>query len=246
MDNIAFRESISFAQMIAKPRSPYELCKTLGIEIITDKPIHKDGYLVCQEGYKLIFVSSKIQNFDRRKFVISHEIGHFLLHRDNLYCCSNVSEIGLSSINTSGQEYEANQFASEYLMPLKELTPLIPLQSLHFSDISQIADYFDVSMTFAALRAIRVSNTEDEILICYDGQKIKWFASADRTLRLRDIPQQCPIDLSKAPSQSDISGAWNSLYDGSVHQEIFNPFANQRLVLLSGNRVCEKEFYYEP
>ena len=86
MDNIAFRESISFAQMIAKPRSPYELCKTLGIEIITDKPIHKDGYLVCQEGYKLIFVSSKIQNFDRRKFVISHEIGHFLLHRDNLYC----------------------------------------------------------------------------------------------------------------------------------------------------------------
>lgn len=245
MSNIAFQESLTFARQVSNSNSPYDLCRTLGIEIISDKPMHKDGYLVCTDGCKLIFVNSKIQNFHRRKFVVSHEIGHFLLHRGDLYCCANISEISLPSINTSRQEYEANQFASEYLIPQEELVPLIPPRSLQFSDISKIANYFDVSMTFAALKSVQLSNTEDEILICYDGQRIKWFASADRTLRLENIPAECPVDLSKARSVSNITGAWDSLYDGSVHQEIFNPFANQKLVLLSGSRSNVEEVFYE-
>ena len=118
--------------------------------MMSDKPLHKDGYLVCCDGRKLIFINSLIQNLHRRKFIVSHEIGHFLLHRDSLYCCDNILEIGTSSINTSRQEYEANKFASEYLMPQDELIPLIPSKSLRFLDISKIANYFDVSMTSAA------------------------------------------------------------------------------------------------
>ena len=192
-----------------------------------------------------IFVSANVQNTHRQKFIVSHEIGHFLLHQGQLYCCANISEGEISSINTSAQESEANRFASEFLLPQAQLASLIPSKSLHFSDISRIANYFDVSMTFSAIRAVQASNTEDEILICYDKQKLKWFASADRTLHFRDIPSNCPVDLSTALPTVDVVGIWDSLYEGTVHQEIFNPYANQRLVLLSGIRINAEEGYYE-
>lgn len=86
MNNTAFQEALTFAQQVSNLHSPYCLCRVLGIEIISDKPLHKDGYLVCRDGCKLIFVNSLIHNPHRRKFIVSHEIGHFLLHRDNLYC----------------------------------------------------------------------------------------------------------------------------------------------------------------
>ena len=245
MNNTVFQEALSFAQQVSKPHSPYGLCRTLGIEIISDKPMHKDGYLVCRDGCKLIFIHSLIHNLHRRKFIVSHELGHFLLHRDSLYCCDNILEIGTSSINTSRQEYEANKFASEYLMPQEELISLLPSKPLQFSDISKIASHFNVSMTSAALRSVKLSKSEDEILICYDGQRLKWFSSADRTLNLDDIPSHCPVNLSKVPLISDITGAWDSLYDGPVHQEIFQPFGNQKLVLLSGNRTSMEEAYCE-
>lgn len=130
-------------------------------------------------------------------------------------------------------------------MPQEELISLLPSKPLQFSDISKIASHFNVSMTSAALRSVKLSKSEDEILICYDGQRVKWFSSADRTLNLDDIPSHCPVDLSKVPLISDITGAWDSLYDGPVHQEIFQPFGSQKLVLLSGNRTSMEEAYCE-
>ena len=245
MNDAVFQETLSFARQLSSARSPYALCSALEIEVISDKQMHNDGYLVCEEGCKLIFVSANVQNTHRQKFIVSHEIGHFLLHQGQLYCCANISEGEISSINTSAQEREANRFASEFLLPQAQLASLIPSKSLHFSDISRIANYFDVSMTFSAIRAVQASNTEDEILICYDKQKLKWFASADRTLHFRDIPSNCPVDLSTALPTVDVVGIWDSLYEGTVHQEIFNPYANQRLVLLSGTRINAEEGYYE-
>lgn len=245
MSNISIQKSLEFAKQLSPPRSPIALCHSLGIEVVSNKPIEKDGYLVCCDGLKLIFVSSGIQDFHRRKFVISHEIGHFLLHRDNLYGCSNILDMGLPSVNTTHQESEANQFASEYLMPENDLKRLIPSRSLTFTDIKQIATYFDVSVTFAAFKSVQLSNTEDEILVCYEGQKRKWYISADRTLFSEMIPMHCPINLLNVPLICDISGVWNSLYVGTVHQEIFRPFQNQKLVLLSGKRFNAQGRYYE-
>lgn len=122
MNNTVFQEALSFAQQVSKPHSPYGLCRTLGIEIISDKPMHKDGYLVCRDGCKLIFINSLIHNLHRRKFIVSHELGHFLLHRDSLYCCDNILEIGTSSINTSRQEYEATNLRQNILCLKKNLS----------------------------------------------------------------------------------------------------------------------------
>ena len=220
MNSVTIRQALEFIGLLStSPSNPYNLCNTFGIEVIDNEPINKDGYLVCDRGCKLIFVSSNITNRHRKKFVISHELGHFLLHREKLYCCTNISEIGISQINNNGQEYEANCFASEYLLPQEQLLGMLPHESIRFSDIFKIAAHFDVSVTMAALKATRLSNAEDEILLCYNM-----------------LPQKCPIDLAKVPVEGDIGGVWDTLYEGIVHQEIFQPIKDQRLVLLSGTR----------
>lgn len=245
MNRIVFNEIIEFARSIVPySRDPYELGRELGVDIILSKPMHKDGYLVCENGCKLIFVSSSVHNAHRRKFIIAHEIGHFLLHRNHLFCCANISEMGSSRINSSRQEQEANDFASEYLLPALQLTQFLPKDVLHFSIISKIADYFDVSMTFAAIKAVQLSNTESEILLCYEGNNLKWFSSCDYSLHRENIPVKCPINLLTTQTIADISGAWDTLYEGSVHQEIFRPVPTQSLILLSGNRY-DKEDYDE-
>ena len=213
--------------------NPYALCEVLGIEIISDKPILQDGYLVCCDGIKLIFISPKITNCHRRKFIIAHEVGHFLMHRDGLFCCNNIKDYGSAVVNSSVQENEANSFASEFLLPIDELKKMLPHGPVSFSTIMEIADRFDVSITHAAMQAVRSSNAENEILLCYDGRRLKWYATANTGVRYSRIPQYCPVDSFNSPSDSDITGPWDSLYSGSVHQEIFHTYANQYLILLS-------------
>lgn len=234
MNNTIIQKALAFAHGISS--NPYDLSRTLGIEVISNRAINVDGYLICDQGCKLIFTSANITNRHRQKFIVSHELGHFLLHREKLYCCANVSEIGASQINSMGQEDEANYFASEYLLPEDQLLMLLPQDSIHLSDIFKIAAHFDVSVTLSAIKAIQHSRTENEILLCYKDQRLQWFSSGDLDLRFRQLPQKCPIDLSESCLEMDIAGVWNTLYEGTVHQEIFNPFWDQRLVLLSGTR----------
>lgn len=211
------------------------ICKELGIKIKDNQPLDKDGYLICKNGKKTILISSRITNQHRRRFVIAHELGHFLLHRDQLYSCDYISDTIQQNINSQVQEKEANDFATELLIPQKDLRQYIPVAPVTFDDIFNIAQTFDVSVTHAAVRAISASNTESEVLICYDKQRRKWYSSAHRYTYPRMVPEICPIQLPPVNFTTNIIGEWTDLYDGPVRQEVFSPYEGQYLVLLSGN-----------
>ena len=241
MNNQRVKTAIEFArQIIPWAIDPYALCEEVGIDVVLDRRTHKDGYLVCTSGCRIIFVSSDITNLHRRKFIVSHELGHFLMHREQLFCCDRIWETAaLNTINTVDQEHEANEFASEYLMPRLDLQKMIPNRSLCFADISKIAQFFDVSMTLSAIKSVQLSNTEDEILICYQNDALKWFVSADKTLQLQQIPSRCPINHIRNGS-INVTGMWDSLYEGNVKQEVFCPVASQKLILISRQRYTEE------
>lgn len=177
MTNARIQYYVTIAnEMTPSSRNPYDLCKELEIEVVDNCELHKDAYFVCQEGLKLIFVNSCIKNRHRKKFVTAHEIGHYFLHQDKLYCCNNISEINLSSsikVNSSSQEYEANTFASEYVLPTTLLQEKLPNREIHFSDIFTIANEFDVSVTLTAIKSIQYSKTESESLLCYENNRLK-------------------------------------------------------------------------
>ncbi len=57
------------------------------------------------------------------------------MHQNCMYGCTNVSLASSLRMNTPIQEKEANDFATELLLPEEELATLIPNRSLTFSDI---------------------------------------------------------------------------------------------------------------
>jgi len=70
-------------------------------------------------GTPYIFVNKNIDNIGRKKFTLSHELGHFVLqhylHTTSFFCKeSDIKEEG--EVN-SEQEKEANYFASCFLLP---------------------------------------------------------------------------------------------------------------------------------
>lgn len=222
----------------------YLLCKILGIIVIENHALDKDGYLICANGLKIIFVSSRITNTHRKRFVIAHEIGHFLMHREQLYCCNEIRMNQPPKINTSSQEMQANEFASELLLPTDELIANLPNKHISFALISNLARMYDVSVTMTAIKAVKNSNTEDEILLCYESNQLKWYATGNSSVRYCRIPARCPIELEYCSSISRVSGYWDDLFSGSVSQEIFKPYGKQYLVLLAGEEWNNSEDYF--
>ena len=214
--------------------NPYFLCTLLGISVVENYPLEKDGYLICSEGVKLIFVSNTITNVHRKQFIIAHEIGHFMLHREQMYCCSEISIESQQRVNSLSQEQQANEFASELLLPTDVLTMQLPSEHLSFAFISNIANKYNVSVTMAAMKAVKHSRTKEEILLCYENNTIKWYSTGNTEIRYSQIPPRCPMELDSNSNYSNLSVYWDDLFISNVSQEVFHPFGNQYLVLLAG------------
>ncbi len=66
----------------------------------------------------IITVNSALSYEGQKRFVIAHELGHFFLHPDTRQVETVVAEqIANWSEHQETEEYEANLFAAEFLMP---------------------------------------------------------------------------------------------------------------------------------
>lgn len=97
--------------------------------------------LITKKGQPIIFVNSEIPN-DRKRFTLSHELGHLLMHLP--------FEFDLE-ISEKELEKEANQFAAEFLMPEIEIRK--DLIYITFSKLSPLKEYWMVSKSSLIYRA---------------------------------------------------------------------------------------------
>jgi Zn-dependent peptidase ImmA (M78 family) len=75
-----------------------------------------------KNGKPIIVVNTNESNV-RKRFTIAHEIGHFILHTNELLHVDTIfKRDSKSALATSIMEIQANQFAAELLMPTDELT----------------------------------------------------------------------------------------------------------------------------
>lgn len=79
---------------------------------------------------------------DRRRFTLAHELGHVVLHRDEVEDESAAKR----------QEKEANAFASEFLAPAADIKPELE-QSLSFARLRALKARWKVSMSSLVYRA---------------------------------------------------------------------------------------------
>ncbi len=121
-----------------------EICKTTELpEDILGSARLSNG------GIWIIFVNIN-QIYSRQRFTIAHEIGHIALkHR--------CADYHLMAISDGRQERQANVFAAELLMPVREFKDIY--FNRHIISPEDIADYFQVSRQTAEIRITEINST---------------------------------------------------------------------------------------
>lgn len=123
------------------------------------------GMAVIKNGEAIIGVNS-LHHPNRQRFTIAHEIGHLRMHEDLLLEHVHVDkEFKLlrnenSSTGTDRREVEANQFASELLMPEDLLIEMLQGRGVDIDDedglVTELARKFKVSNGAMKLRLGRL------------------------------------------------------------------------------------------
>ncbi len=78
--------------------------------------LNADGRTIFGEKYAIIKINKNIEYVGKKRFTIAHEIGHVELHR-NVQALFLDNDSTLEYFKKGHQEAEANEFASELLMP---------------------------------------------------------------------------------------------------------------------------------
>lgn len=158
-----------------------KIAKKLGIQVMSGQFSAKGGQQVSgilridpSNGHPIIAIQSN-ESPVRQRFTIAHEIGHYLLHKDNqLHVDHKKPEVitlmfrdETSSNATSMKEIQANQFAAELLMPSDEILACIKENTVAESDednifelIKALADRYQVSTTAMAIKIGKLSEQQ--------------------------------------------------------------------------------------
>lgn len=118
-----------------KTRNPFELCDYLNIPILYEPLGNIKGFFQNTLNTPIIHLNSNLNEYEV-KCVLSHELGHAVLHKDLNVCFLKHYTFSV----TDKYENEANQFASEVLISDNDLTDLI--ETYEYITCSQISTHF--------------------------------------------------------------------------------------------------------
>ena len=119
----------------------------------------------------------------RKRFTISHEFGHYLLHRTKLPNGIECDERVVTRREGKGIEKEADEFAAGLLMPLDDFRARIgPDDKPSLDDLAGAKDRYGVSLTAAALRWLEYTNRRAVFVVSRDGGA-KWARSSQRAFK---------------------------------------------------------------
>lgn len=157
------REILTELEITRIPVSVGKVAKRLGL-IIEYTPLDDElsGMAFIKDEQRLIWVNS-LHHLNRQRFSIAHEIGHHVLHSDDLRVGVHVDKGILrrdtvSSEGTVDVEMHANAFASELLMPSSEISKALG-NDFDLDDsnkVEQLSKKFKVSTAAMQYRLMRL------------------------------------------------------------------------------------------
>ena len=122
---------------------------------------------------------------ERQRFTVAHELGHFILHRgqrQSFNCDKESVYSGIDTIRTI--EREADDFASNLLMPGDLLRDWISNQRIDLRVLSAIAKRFQVSFEALCIRFIKFT-TQRAILVYWDNGFVKYEWRSSSAIKTR-------------------------------------------------------------
>lgn len=162
----------------------------LGIGIEEREIESFDGALVRIKGSTVgvIALRRSIRESGRKNFTVAHEIGHLILpgHDESTVCRAEQVESWARGL--SAKELEANQFASELLMPTAVATKVVGTPEPSFAPCEALAQGFGTSLTAAAYRFIELTSYACAV-VWSSGGDVRWFKGSGefgRWVRIRE------------------------------------------------------------
>lgn len=150
-----------------------------GLELRTRKMKGAQGQLIRHRNRGIVVISDTIEHLSQRRFVLAHELGHWEMHRDLLLPAHLDSEAEFLAWHSSHtrHEREANEFASELLMPEKYFKLECQKKKLSAQLINHLARTFNTSLSATAIRFALIGN-EPVLIVFSIGGVIKWMHSS--------------------------------------------------------------------
>lgn len=145
---------------------------------LVEKPLkNAEGRIVFGSKKAIITVNSDIQYLGKKRFVIAHELGHYEMHR-HLVPVHHDTDATLEYFKNGHQESEANEFASELLMP--EYLFKKECQGKKFSPdlLRNLADRFQTSVTSVAYKYLELGLHPLCLFYSFEN-KVKYWKKSD-------------------------------------------------------------------
>lgn len=154
-----------------------DLVQKVGLTVRDVDSTNFEGALITHRGRKrgIIAVKRSIREPGRRNFTIAHELGHYVLPghgMDECYCKSTEIESWQKNV-IRAQEFDANSFASETLLPSKALYPLVNQKGLTLALAKELSVQFTTSLTATLMKCAEVSE-ETCAVVCSVNGEIVW------------------------------------------------------------------------
>jgi Zn-dependent peptidase ImmA (M78 family) len=134
-----------------------------------------DGCIVRDGNAAIITVSSTISYEGQKRFVIAHELGHYFLHPNTRQVESvNREQTNNWSEHQVIEEYEANLFAAEMLMPSALFGERIKGKIPSFDLIEALQRDFRTTLTATAVQFV-LNSTEECAIVSSSERQRSWF-----------------------------------------------------------------------
>jgi len=126
-----------------------------------------DGVTFRAPGLPPLIVLNAEQPADRMRFTLAHELGHLVMHH---------------SQPTQNMEAEANEFASAFLMPARDIRPYFT-RRIDLRLLAELKPVWQVSMSSLLMRSRSLG------LLAYNQERYLWQQFNTAKIRLREPPE---------------------------------------------------------
>ena len=186
-----------------------DLVSGFGILFISEPLKNADGKIIRGKTKTIIKVNSLIPYPERIRYVVAHELGHYFLHDKLEIHTDNSRTLNWFKVEDQAkrglQEYEANDFASELLMPENVFRKFIENNSFSPSLIKIISNRFQTSLTSVIYRLITLDVFPLLVVFISDGVVRYWRKSNDLKGWVKDITKL-------SPPEDSVANLWSIAY----------------------------------
>lgn len=162
------------------PVDPTEIAKMKGIEIVEDEAEGYTGMLLVVDGEAMISVKRSMREVTRKRFTISHELGHYTIPghittQQTIFQCSDKDLTTFGKIDN--KEIEANCFAAELLLPEEHFKKRVQYKDLNKRLLDDLCSEFETSLTATGIRF--VTFRPEYAVVFSENSKIRWFNAGE-------------------------------------------------------------------